>query len=205
MKTTAIFMFILIGCMILGFVSSTSTYFNAFEDSMSLIDNVSSHVAGPLKSVLNILGISKPNGNHAFSAYFYMRSTLDNERIPKSNPFYDDLQFAVFLPKSNFISLQFNKKFFKTPDKYTPGIVLFFGTDGEFLFGWCNDGRMNPFSDDSSYSFEDWQKLFKGTYLDVSKDVLYVKGGGLGFPKDITYKFESDGYYIGIWSKWSAF
>lgn len=82
---------------------------------------------------------------------------------------------------------------------------MYFATDGAFLFGVCDDGRMNPIAENSSFSASDWQNLFKGTYLDVYTNVLYVKGGNLGLPDSTTYQFKSDGYYIGIWSKWSTF
>lgn len=196
MKTISYFMIILVACIILGFVSYTASYSYAFETSMNMVEDVSSFFAKPFKAVLQILGISKSTSSQ-FNAYFAIRSTLDNKVIPKSNPYYDSLQFAVEFQKENFICSKFNREILKDPHDYTVGIVLYFGTDGSFLFGQCSDGRLSPFVSGSSMTVSDWQSMFKGSYFDVKKDTVYIEAPGLDF--DNQFKFEADGFQIGIW------
>lgn len=197
MKTITSFMFILIFCIILGFVSYTASYSTAFEKSMNMVDDVSSFFARPFRSILNILGISHPVESE-FTAYFRIRSTLDNQIIPKSNPYYDDLYIAVQFPAINFLARHFNNKVLNVKHTHHVDIILFFATDGTFLFGQCIDGRCFPFStNDHPMTVDEWQLMFNGSYFDVKNHIAYIKAPGLDL--DTKFQFKADGFALGIW------
>lgn len=197
MKQIVLFMSILLCLMTVGIVSYTASYSNAFGRALTVVDRVTSAFATPFRSVLNILGISRP-AEHQFSAYFSMRSTLDNDVIPKNNEFYDELQYSVRFPAENFICSKFNRDHFKNKEDYVSDLVLYFGSDGAFLFGQAFDGRFSPFVDHPDMTVADWQAMFKGSYFDFLKNTAFINAPGLDF--DYEFKFEADGYEIGIWS-----
>lgn len=197
MKNIITFMVIGICCISLGIFSYSVGFFDAFENSMTLVDDVSSFFATPLNGVFKILGISKSNDSQ-FATSFYIRSTLDNQLIPKDNPYYDELYYAVVFEKENFLTRAFNDRFTTLPPEHHIPLVLFFSTDGRFLFGMLKNSYFSPFIDQKySFSITEWHNMFLGTYMDIEKEICYVNAPGLRF--DTEFKFHNSGFHIGIW------
>lgn len=195
MKYVCIFMSLLLCLISLGILSNSASFTYCFSEVLSITDGIATTFSEPLDRLLSWFGIYQ--GDNQFSAYFYFRSVLDNSVIPKDFVYYDELQYAVRFPAENFICSAFNRYYVKKRADYVSYIILYFGTDGTFLFGNDDKGIYSPLNDNSVMSIDDWQTMFKGSYFDIEKNTVFIQARGLTLKYE--YKFEADGYIRGIW------